>query len=313
VSLQQTVARLVERLQPGSVARDVPLERFTTYRVGGAAAAMVGVSDEAQLGVLAEVLAGDDVDVLVIGRGSNLVVSDHGWQGIVVHLGKGFNEITEDGDRVRAGSAASLPVVANWCARRGLSGFEFTIAIPGSIGGAVRMNAGAHGREMADALAGARIVDLGTGTAIDRSPDSLGLGYRRSNLTDKEVVVHADLGLAPRPQSEIRGLMDTYRTHRAETQPAAAQNAGSVFQNPPGDHAGRLVEAAGLKGFRVGGASVSTLHANFFIADKGAPAQDVYDLVQEVRKRVRDRSGIDLTPEIRFVGHFEERLEGVPR
>jgi len=307
VSFDEVASRLTTEI-PEATAREVSLERFTTYRLGGPASLLVEVETDEQLDAVARALAGTAVEVLVVGRGSNLVVSDHGWPGVAIHLGKGFTGIVEIDGGIRAGGAASLPVVANWCARRGLAGFEFAIAIPGSIGGAVRMNAGAHGRAMADALTGATVVDLRDGTRARRAASSLDLGYRHSNLDAAEVVVDAELHLATRSPDEVKRLIDTYRRHRAETQPGAAQNAGSVFQNPPGDHAGRLVDATGLKGFRVGGVEVSTLHANFFIADRGARAQDVYDLVHEVRARVLARFGVELSPEIRFVGRFEDRV-----
>lgn len=301
------VRRLAAEL-PGTVERDVRLDRFTTYRLGGPAAVFVEVADGDELDVVSAMVAEDDVDVLIVGRGSNLVVSDDGWPGVVLHLGKGFARIDEIDGGISAGGAAALPVVANWCARRGLSGLEFAVAIPGSVGGGVRMNAGAHGRELRDALAAATIVDVGGGGRSTRVAADLELAYRHSNLRDGEVVVEADFRLERADPRSVRERIESYRRHRAATQPGAAQNAGSVFRNPPGDHAGRLVEAAGLKGFRVGGAWVSELHANFFIADKGARAQDVYDLVAEVRDRVARRFGVELQPEIRFVGHFEEHL-----
>jgi UDP-N-acetylmuramate dehydrogenase len=140
-----------------------------------------------------------------------------------------------------------------------------------------------------------------------RDADTLGFRYRESDLTDAHVVIEATFDLTPEGEDAVREQMERYRRHRAETQPGAVQNAGSTFKNPPGDHAGRLVEAAGLKGFSVGGASVSKLHANFFMASEGATAQDVYDLVHEVQTRVRERFGVELQPEVRFVGDFKSR------
>lgn len=171
------------------------------------------------------------------------------------------------------------------------------------------MNAGAHEGSISDTLASVRIYDLATGAVVSRSASSLGLAYRHSDLTPWEVVVEATFELDPDDPGAIRDRMDRYRKHRAETQPGALQNAGSTFKNPPGDSAGRLVEAAGLKGHRVGGAAVSQLHANFFIASDSATSQDVFDLVHDVRARVLDRFGIELEPEVRFVGPFEESLD----
>ncbi|HEX2051075.1 MAG TPA: UDP-N-acetylmuramate dehydrogenase [Actinomycetota bacterium] len=299
----------------GAVACDVSLARFTTYRLGGPAALCVepaGASDLELLGdaLRAEGVGPDEAPVLVLGRGSNVVVSDAGWPGVVVRVGARLARVDADGERgLRAGAGTSLPLVANWAARRGLSGMEFAVAIPGSVGGGVRMNAGAHGRDVAGALVRATVFDLRALDVSERAAHALDLSYRHSNLADHEVVLDATFELEPAPRDDVRRRMDDYRRHRAETQPGAVQNAGSTFKNPDGDAAGRLVEAAGLKGFRVGGARVSELHANFFVADDGASAQDVYDLVAAVRARVHDRFGVGLETEVRFVGAFGERVE----
>ncbi|MEA2476456.1 MAG: UDP-N-acetylmuramate dehydrogenase [Actinomycetota bacterium] len=291
----------------GRVERDLPLAPLTTYRLGGAAALYVEPVDEDDLGVVATALARDPVDILMLGRGSNVVVSDAGWLGLVVRMGAAFSWVRpgERSGAISAGASTSLPVVANWAARRGLSGLEFFVAIPGSIGGAVRMNAGAHGGATADCLTEARLFDLATGHARVEAVADLGFDYRTSGVGPNDIVIEAAFGLQREDERAIRDRMDAYRKHRAATQPPAVQNAGSVFKNPPGDSAGRLVEAAGLKGFSVGGASVSQLHANFFIAGPDATAQDVFDLVRAVRERVHEASGIDLTPEIHFAGGFD--------
>jgi UDP-N-acetylmuramate dehydrogenase len=292
----------------GEVSRERSLAPLTTYRLGGPAALYVEPASEDDVARLAEILSGQDVPLLALGRGSNLVVSDRGWPGVVIRLGPPFSWTDAVGERgLGAGGATALPLLANWAARRGLTGAEFTVSIPGSVGGAVRMNAGAHGAEIADLLASARVFDLRTVSVEDRPAAALALAYRRSNLTANHLVLSAALHLSSDDPPAIRERMEAFRKQRAATQPGAAQNAGSVFKNPVGDHAGRLVEAAGLKGFTVGGARVSDLHANFFIAGGNARSQDVFDLVHEVRARVRDRFGVELEAEIRFVGEFEER------
>jgi UDP-N-acetylmuramate dehydrogenase len=291
------------------VERDVPLARLTTYRLGGPAAVYVEPEDEEDLGLVARVIAEHEVPVLVVGRGSNLVVSDRGFPGVAVRLGPRFSWVEPLGDSgLETGAATPLPLVANWAARRGLAGMEFTIAIPGSVGGGVRMNAGAHAGATSDRLDRVRVFDLDGSSVAERAASDLDLSYRHSNLADGEVVLSARFELIPAPAEDVRRRMDGYRKHRAATQPGAVQNAGSVFKNPPNDHAGRLVEVAGLKGFRVGGARVSELHANFFMADDGCASQDVYDLVWTVRERVRSEFGIELEPEIRFVGAFENHV-----
>jgi UDP-N-acetylmuramate dehydrogenase len=228
----------------------------------------------------------------------------------VLRLGPRFSYIEPTGENgLTTGAATPMPQVANWAARRGLAGLEFAISIPGSVGGAVRMNAGAHGRETGDSLEETRILDLDSTNVSEKKPADLDLSYRHSNVTSRQVVLEARFQLTPEDPEGVRERMETYRKHRAETQPGALQNAGSVFKNPPGDHAGRLVEAAGLKGFGKGNASVSDLHANFFIAREGSRAQDVYDLVHAVKAKVKEEFGVDLTPEIRFVGHFDDYQE----
>lgn len=301
----------------GVVARDRPLARLTTYRLGGNAAMYVEPVDAADLDALADALeAADEIPVLTLGRGSNLVISDRGWPGVVIRLpGACWSWIEsaehDDVTGLRSGAATSLPLLANWAARRGLAGIEFLVAVPGSVGGAVKMNAGAHGREIKDCLVTVQVFDLMRFQTEDRGRDALGLSYRHSRLSERELVLEATLALEPAGVEEVRDRMDSYRRHRAQTQPGAVQNAGSVFKNPPGDHAGRLVEAAGLKGFRIGGAAVSDLHANFFVAGDDATAQDVFELVHAVRAQVNERFGVELEPEIRFAGEFQTSPEGV--
>jgi UDP-N-acetylmuramate dehydrogenase len=292
----------------GRLELDASLQRFTTYRLGGPAAVLVEPTDEDDLAVLSRALNNHDSDVpvLPIGRGSNLVVSDAGFDGVVVRIGSLMARTAEAADGgLTAQAGVSMPVVANAAARRSLTGLEYMIAIPGAIGGGVRMNAGAHGSDVGDSLASVTVFDLASGASDKRARDALGLRYRKSALQDREIVTAATFSLEHDDPGAIRQRMETYRRHRAETQPGAVQNAGSVFKNPDGDYAGRLVEEAGLKGFAVGAAKVSDLHANFFIAASGASAQDVFDLVNEVRARVAERLGVDLEPEIRFVGKFE--------
>ncbi len=281
--------------------RDLPLGPVTTYRVGGAAALGVEASSIGDLERVAEAVARTGLPTLVVGKGSNLLVADDGFPGIAVVLGPGFAGVDVDGTVVVAGGAMSLPVVARRTVRAGLTGFEWAVGVPGSIGGAVRMNAGGHGTDMAASLVEAREVDLATGA--ERTVDAAGLelGYRRSSVAPHHVVVAATLALAPGdPAAGERELAEIVAWRRAN-QPGG-QNAGSVFTNPPGDSAGRLIDAAGCKGLRVGSAEVSTKHANFFQADAGGSADDVGALMETVRRRVLDHSGVDLHPETRLIG-----------
>ena len=315
MTIEEVAASLGERLK-GRVETDLGLARFTTYRLGGPAALFVEPAGVEDLEALGEVLRGAGLadgrlPVLALGRGSNLLVSDQGFPGLVVRLAGDFSWIrpwtppgADPDSGLAAGAATSQPQVANWAARRGLAGFEWAIAIPGSIGGAVRMNAGAHGGSVSDALVTATIWNMHGFRLEERTNADLGFDYRRSALGPHDLVIEARLALTPEDPGAIKERLDAYRKHRAETQPGALQNAGSTFKNPPGDSAGRLVEAAGLKGFSVGKASVSELHANFFVAGEGATAQDVHDLVFAVRARVAEEFGVDLEPEVRFIGEF---------
>ncbi|WP_436795654.1 UDP-N-acetylmuramate dehydrogenase [Actinospongicola halichondriae] len=286
--------------------RDWSIASASTYRVGGPAAAMLVADDVADLVFLSDVVRATGVDVLVVGNGSNLLVADSGFPGIAVQLGDGMAEIAIDGTSVVAGAAALLPVVARQTVRAGLTGFEWAVGVPGSIGGAVRMNAGGHGSEMANSLRGVRVFDLRTGEDAVVPPADLDLRYRRSSLTGDQVVVSVELGLAPGDRAAGEDeLSDIVRWRRAN-QPGG-QNAGSVFTNPADDSAGRLIEVAGCKGRRHGTAMVSDKHANFIQADPDGSADDVFALMVEVRDAVADATGVRLHPETVLVG-FDSQI-----
>jgi UDP-N-acetylmuramate dehydrogenase len=296
-------------------APEVPLGPFCTYRVGGAAALFVQAESSADLEVVREAVAVSGCQTLVIGRGSNLLVADAGFDGIVVHLGEGFEQIelpAEVGDggtaTVVAGGAALLPIVARKTAAAGLTGFEWAVGVPGSVGGAVRMNAGGHGSDMSASLTRVSVFDLVAGGPDEWTVDQLELGYRRSSIGAGHVVLFAEIELeagdAERSQAEISEIVGW----RRQNQPGG-QNAGSVFANPPGDSAGRLIDSLGLKGFRVGTASVSTKHANFIQADPDGSADDVHALIREVRLRVAAVTGIELAIENRLVGFDGDQPE----
>jgi len=244
--------------------------------------------------------------VLIIGKGSNLLVADRGFVGLAIALGDSFasvavGHVDRAGATVRAGGAAALPVVARRTAAEGLTGFEWAVGVPGSIGGAVRMNAGGHGADMARSLLRVRVVDVARGEDGVMAASELELSYRSSVLTPSEVVVWAELGLACGDRAAAESEIATIVRWRRANQPGG-QNAGSVFTNPPGDSAGRLVDVAGCKGVRLGSAAVSTKHANFIQADDGGSADDVFALMQDVRRQVAAKTGVLLEPETRLIG-----------
>jgi UDP-N-acetylmuramate dehydrogenase len=289
----------------GDLARPmVPLGPFTTYKVGGPAALFVEVSDDAELAAVAGAVQATGIAVLVVGNGSNLLVADAGFPGLAVRLGGAYATIDIAGTEVSAGGAALLPVVARQTVKAGLTGFEWAVGVPGSIGGAVRMNAGGHGSDMAASLLGVRVFDCRTGEDATVPASDLDLGYRRSAISADQVVLRATLGLAPdEAGTGSETLSEVVRWRRAH-QPGG-QNAGSVFTNPDGDSAGRLIDLAGCKGLRRGSAQVSTKHANFIQADAGGRADDVHAVMVAVRDAVEAETGVRLHPETRLVGFGE--------
>ncbi len=293
----------------GVVRQGFPLGPLTTYKLGGPAELYAEVESEKDLEAISGLVARyPDVPVTVLGRGSNVLVSDRGVPGLVLRLGQGFNflEATEEG--VRAGGIVPLPVLARWAGERGWAGLEFGVGIPASVGGAVRMNAGGHGSEIRNVLTSVRIFALGQGPR-ECSVDELDLGYRRSNICDSTVVVEARFRLERDDPDAIRERMAEISRWRKENQPGGKPSAGSVFKNPEGDSAGRLIDAAGCKGMRVGGAQVSEKHANFFVTDETASASDVASLMALVRRKVFETFGVALEPEVRLVGDFGEAGE----
>ncbi len=296
--LQAVAAALGPRARPG-----LPLGARTTYRVGGPATLAVEVDGEEDLHAVhrALVVAGGPVPVLVLGKGSNLLVADAGFDGLVVVLGRGMTGVEVRGTVVRAGAAAGLPVVARRSAAAGLRGMEWAVGVPGSVGGALKMNAGGHGSDTAAVVSRCRVFDLAAGVAWEAGPERLGLRYRHSELAAGDVALWAELSLRAGSRAAAEAELADIVRWRRQHQPGGS-NAGSVFTNPPGDSAGRLVDAAGLRGARLGSAWVSEKHANFIQADEGGSADDVRRLIDHVRRRVAMVFGVELIPELRMVG-----------
>jgi UDP-N-acetylmuramate dehydrogenase len=291
----------------GKVQRDVRLARYTTYRIGGPAAYLVEAADEGDVAAAALLAARESLPILPLGRGSNVVVSSDGFPGVVVRSSGTLTETRmEDDGVVFAGGGCPLPVLARETVAAGRGGLEFFTGIPGSVGGAVRMNAGCHGSETVDRLIDVRIVDLVDGAAEVRSADSLELSYRHSNLTDRDFVVSARFHTDAIDPAVGRARIREITRWRRLNQPGGTLNAGSVFKNPPGDSAGRIIDSLGLKGWQIGGAAISDRHANFIVAGDTATPHDIHRLVRAVQHRVEVEAGVMLEPEIRFVGEFDD-------
>ena len=323
-ALQAAAAELAARC-PGRVGRDLPLAPMTTFRLGGPAALFLRAERDADLAALAGVLAATRLPLLIVGRGSNLLVADAGWPGVVLHLGQRFRRAEVDGTELEAGGAMPLPGLAARSAAASLGGMAFAVAIPGSVGGGVRMNAGAHGTELADRLVWADVVQVAEPPAAGGAepprapaeptrvkPHELGFGYRRSALPAGAVVTAARFALTPASEAAVRAEIDEARRWRRDNQPVNQPNCGSVFANPQEMAAGRVLEVLGMKGERCGGARVSEVHANFIVAADGARAADVLALIRRAMRRARDELGITLRTEVQLVGDFgqEPRPEG---
>jgi UDP-N-acetylmuramate dehydrogenase len=284
---------------------DGPIGTLTTYRVGGRAALLTVAESEDDLRLVARAVQASDLPALVIGRGSNLLVADAGFPGIAVVMGEGLAAIDIRGTTVRAGAAASLPVLARRTAAAGLTGLEWAVGVPGSVGGAVRMNAGGHGADTAETLTRFSFVDLHGGADGEFGAERLEFAYRHSTVQPHHVVVWAEHALQRGDIEESEAEIADIVRWRRQNQPGG-QNAGSVFTNPPGDSAGRIIDAAGLKGLRVGTAHVSEKHANFIQADEDGRAADVRAVMEAVRAAVLERRGIALRSEVRLVGFGDE-------
>lgn len=290
---------------PAGVERDFPLARLTTVRTGGAADWFARPGEEAALVELLRWADGEGLAVGLVGSGSNLLVADDGFHGLAIKLDGDLTAIEREGETVRCGGGARLPSAAAKAAGWGLSGLEFGINIPGTAGGAVRMNANAYGGELARVLEWVEVTTA-AGTAR-RAPAELGFSYRRSNLQPGEVVSRTLFRLQPGDPDEIRATLAGMRERRREAQPSGIKTFGSTFKNPEdpraeGRSAGQLLEAAGCLGLRHGGARFSEVHANFVENADGATTADVLELMAEGRRRVHERFGVELEPEVQVLG-----------
>lgn len=284
----------------GRLTANAPMARLSWFRTGGKADILFEPADEEDLLNVLRRLPGT-VPITVIGVGSNLLVRDGGIEGLVIRLGRGFSEICTRGNVVSAGAGAMDVHVAKAAAEKGLTGLEFLVGVPGTIGGAVCMNAGAYGREIKDVLKHAHAVDR-FGHIEELEPEDFAFEYRRSALSDDLIILKAAFRATQGETSEIKARMKEISTTRAESQPLGTRTGGSTFKNPEGCHAWELVDAAGCRGLKIGDAQVSEKHCNFLINHGGATAAEIEELGETVRERVKAHSGVELEWEIKRIG-----------
>jgi UDP-N-acetylenolpyruvoylglucosamine reductase len=291
---------------PPGVQRDYPLARLTTIRTGGPAELFARPGSLTELERVLAWARGQGLEVGVVGSGSNLLIADAGVSGLVLKLDKELSTIDLEDTHIHCGGGARLPTVAARAAQAGLTGLEFGVSIPGTVGGAVRMNANAYGGELARVL---EWVEIATGTGTSRrTPPDLGFAYRRSSLGAYEVVARASFKLERAPVDEVKATLADLRARRKAAQPAGVKTFGSTFKNPTSDGgrtAGQLLDEAGCRGLRVGGAGFSEKHANFIVNHGDASTRDVIAVMAEGWRRVRDHFGVELEPEVQALGPVE--------
>ncbi len=294
---------IIELESLGVAARpDVPMSECTTWRIGGPADLLIEIEDPSDFRAALNVLTRNEVPWRILGRGSNTLVSDKGIRGAVLRLGRWFEAVEVVPPRITVGSAHSFIKLAILAGKNGLSGLEWAGGIPGSVGGAICMNAGAHGSDMSRNLESAEVI-FADGETRTLTCGDFEFSYRHSILQDRQgLVTKAVLLLEPGDPKDITEKMNRLRNYRLETQPLQQPCAGSVFRNPEGDFAARLIEESGLKGLRHGGAEISRMHANFIVNVGGAKASDVIWLMDEAQRKVREKFGIELRPEVMRIG-----------
>lgn len=286
--------------------RREPMRMHTTFRIGGEAALFVAPTTIEAIAGVVRICREQNVPYYVVGNGSNLLVSDQGYDGVVIQIYRSFNQITANGEEIRAQAGAMLSVIAKTALAEELTGFEFASGIPGTIGGAVVMNAGAYGGEMKDVLKEVTVLTQ-EGEIRVVAAKELELGYR-SSLAAKNgwIILEAVLRLNKGEESSIRSRMEELKEQRVTKQPLDLPSAGSTFKRPTGYFAGKLIMDAGLRGYTVGGAQVSEKHCGFVVNKGGATAQDVYNLIRDVQKKVYEAYGVMLEPEVKILGTFTE-------
>lgn len=293
---------LVQQLSADTVKINEEMKKHTTFRIGGPASVFVEVEKEEDLVTAVRLCRQEQVPFFILGNGSNLLVSDAGYDGVVLHIGAGMRKISVEGTQITAQAGAMLSQVAHAALEHGLTGMEFAAGIPGSLGGACMMNAGAYGGEMSQILISVRALSP-EGEIVELPVEMLDLGYRHSMMMEKSyIVLSAEIKLETGDKEAIRARMDELKAQRTSKQPLDMPSAGSTFKRPEGAFAGKLIMDAGLRGYRVGDAMVSEKHCGFVVNAGHATAQDVCQLIKDVHEIVKEKFDKELDPEIRFLG-----------
>jgi len=299
------LTRLIEIVGADRVLTEEPMSRHTTFRIGGPAELLVQPAEESQIAEVIRLLKQNNLPYLVLGNGSNILVGDKGIRGVVLQLGNAFAGCKVNGETITAQAGIKLSRLAGVALEHSLTGLEFAAGIPGTLGGAIYMNAGAYDGQMADVIETVTFLDA-EGEIQTIHNEDCQFGYRTSLFANNPdtVILSCTLQLQQGNPTEIRGRMDELNDRRVSKQPLNFPSAGSTFKRPEGHFAGKLIQDAGLMGFRVGGASVSEKHAGFVVNDKGATAAEVRELMEQIQKKVKEEFGVTLEPEVKFIGEF---------
>lgn len=303
---QNLIQKISQYIPKDRIMQNEPMKNHTTFRVGGPAALYLELKTEQEFGDILRLLHAEEEDYFTVGNGSNLLISDTGYDGIILHPSKEFSDVRIEGERLICESGATLAAIARVALEQGLTGFEFAAGIPGSLGGAIVMNAGAYDGEMKQVVESVRLI-TSEGEIVTKSCEEMGFSYRHSILKEEpylvlSVVIKLDKG----NREQIKARMDELAMKRREKQPLEYPSAGSTFKRPEGYFAAKLIQDAGLRGFTVGGAQVSEKHCGFVINRENATAQDIHELMKQVQQKVQDAFGVKLEPEVIRLGEFEK-------
>ncbi len=296
------LAEVLKQKMPGHIFCNEPMKKHTSFKIGGPADILVQPQDADALAQALAAACDCGVPVTILGNGSNVLVRDKGIRGLVIKIGNALKTFRQDGERLYFGAGYSLALASRKAWECGLSGMEFAVGIPGSIGGAVYMNAGAYNGEMKCVVESVRVMDM-AGKAMELTAEDLQFGYRKTSLQQSGyIITEVCLKMQPGDKDAIKAMMDDFSSRRISKQPLELPSAGSMFKRPPGHFAGTLIEQAGLKGYTVGGAQVSEKHAGFVVNRGSATAADVLQLIADVRRIVMEKAGVELHPEVLVVG-----------